>query len=243
MLAQRSRLDRGTDGNSFEPLGPLGIEYDKGAGRGGWYDKRSIEPCGRGIGNGTDGLDTASQARMRSVSLEIEGPAPRQLRQRVELDEGPDQRLRITAQLDSAQIALRLVLLACGAQHQEADAHRHHAGGLEKVRQREHPLVEERDDRDREPDDRPHRDARAQQALAVEVLEVRDLVREDGGDLVGLEQLEQLVAEENGSTLSRGQCERVDDASAGEAESQHLRVGRPRPGHDGGEARPQIFAR
>ena len=177
---------------------------------------------------------------MRGVSLEVEGPAPRQVRQCVELDERPDQRLRIAAELHGAQIAVGLVLLACGAHQQEADAHRRHPQGLEQAVQREQPLVEERNDHDREPDDGPHREARVRHALAVEVLEVRDLVREDGGELVGLQQVEQLVAEDHGPALARRQREGGDDASAAEAESKHVRGVRSRPGQDGREAWRQI---
>ena len=131
----------------------------------------------------------------------------------MDLRQCADQRIRIVRQLDRAEIArgfLRLPGRLAAREHQdhhgdERETHEHAGVGTGGELQRGHRGNQQRDD-----DEPP---AARKETHTVEVLVVRDLVREDRRRLAGFECVEQGVAHRDGRLVQGAQRDRVRDAA------------------------------
>jgi hypothetical protein len=138
-----------------------------------------------------DGSDPPCQARVRRAFLGHRGPSSRDVIDLVDSNEPADQRVGVAAQLDRAQVGIGFMRLHPARAQPHRGEHADH-------REDPGPRLESWNDegshagaRHQQHDEQRHRDVDAEEPAAVELLEVRNLVGKNRGDLLGWQQVEQ----------------------------------------------------
>ncbi len=198
----------------IEPLDALGSQdHEAVPNTAGDHDGRG-EGRRRDARGRLDGLDTPGEARVARRALHLERPAARQPRQRVELRQRAREGGAIATELDGAPVALGLVRLVPRYAHGQGQPDQEEPDAGDPAPQ---PEVDGMNDHGRRHDaeehDQPLREQHEETAASVVVLEVGDLVGEDGRDLVPVEEIEEGVAHEDGRAAHGGQGERADPAT------------------------------
>ena len=159
------------------------------------------------------------------------------------LDQPTHECLRVATQGSGAQIAFGLVLLAPGRSPGDRDEHDDRPQPADPRRPAPWRNAGGDRQRDAEEDEATIHQLRASNVAGIQVIEVRDLVREDRRGLLGVEQLEQTVPHRDRRLADRRQREGVDEARSLGSHAIDLRCNRARSSHDLVEARDQLCAR
>ena len=185
----------------------------------------SVMVCGSAARCAPNRLNPPRQARMGRVALEFRLPSPRHPRERMELRQGANKRLWITGERDGAQIALCFVFLSMLQLKHQPGQDDNWPDQKDKSRQSGAQDACTGDNSTPAPMSTHAAMVRLPETARVVVLEVRQLVRQDGGHFVLVQTSDQRVGDDDRRRSNRWQRDRIGEDATAQVHLIELDVG------------------
>ena len=172
---------------------------------------------GRGVSGGdaiADRSDAPRQTGMCRALLGHRRPSPRDVIDFVDPDEAADQCVRVAAQLDRPQVGIGFVRLHAARAQRHRGEHADHRDDPGPRRESWNDERSQRGTDHQQHDEHVIVTYMRRSRRRVKLLEVCDLVREDRGDFLGRQLVEQLFEEQHAALADRDHRERVGQPAA-----------------------------